>query len=166
MRMSMIRARTWAIFVSTAYGLTPVIQAAADGCALLEQQVRQQVLSDAGEPAIRLRRSEPGALRERAFTVCPRTAHTVTAAFGSALRELGLIVTWSPVALRPADYCEVNDIRTCEPVPAGPQPPDDSQLTLIDRTWAAIRTAVLACMPWGSESDVSQISEPGCPEVR
>ena len=125
-----------------------------DGCAVLNEIVRQSVLSaalfDEGYPGDNYGSGYAGAQS------CSNTAAAVSTAFRASLIQMNIVTRWSLLQSDGGIICLSHDLSTCYPFadPMGP-PLQPSDLAFIQNSWQTVRDGVMAQMPWGSGSDMS-----------
>jgi hypothetical protein len=133
-----------------------------DGCAVLGQLVSSQLDAlSAGLFGTRLRgdTGESVAMPD-APGYCASTAATVSRAFGSAMHNAGIVVSWRASPLIPVDYCLDRYLPHCNPIIG---PPDGSvtaqERRFVHDAWKAISRGVAGAMPYGVGSDMAVFDE-------
>ncbi len=86
---------------------------------------------------------------------CIDTAAVTTAAFGVAMHQAGIPVTWGPQASRSGDYCLSHHLDECYPRGEFGGPATANQLSFVHDSWRAVSKSVSAFMPYGVASDMA-----------
>lgn len=86
---------------------------------------------------------------------CLDTAAATTAAFGAAMHEAGIPVTWGQQASRSGDYCLSHYLEQCYPRGEFGGAATAHQLSFVHDSWRAVSKSVAAVMPYGVASDIA-----------
>jgi hypothetical protein len=84
---------------------------------------------------------------------CATTAATVSRAFGGAMINAGIPVSWGDGPLVPIDYCMDRYLPHCYPL-FGP-PVTAQERSFVHDAWKAISRSVADSMPYGVGSDMA-----------
>jgi len=133
---------------------------AADGCAILGGLVYAEVLRSGwyGHRGVEIKPHADGQID---IKICSQTAQTVSAAFGSALTQLNIHVSWPAYPGSSGDSCLSHYLSECYPE-RYPLLGETSAWNpaFVNDAWSAVQRSVLSSMPLGSASDISRFDRP------
>ncbi len=86
---------------------------------------------------------------------CMDTAAVTTAAFGAAMHEAGIPVSWGQQTSRSGDYCLSHYLEQCYPRGEFAGAASASQLRFVHDSWRAVSQSIRAVMPYGVASDMT-----------
>jgi hypothetical protein len=126
-----------------------------DGCAVLGQLVTSQLDALSAGLFITRLRGDTGETVPMldAPGYCASTAAAVSRAFGGAMINAGIPVTWGHGPLVPIDYCMDRYLPRCYPI-IGP-PVTAQERSFVHDAWKAISRSVADAMPYGVGSDMA-----------
>ncbi len=147
------------VFVSGALAtaVAAPLRTTGDGCDSLREVVVSQLRDFAkGADGQTLRRQDKGAPRiPDPPEYCLDTAAVTTAAFGAAMHEAGIPVTWGLQTSRSGDYCLSHYLEQCYPRGEFGGAATASQLSFVHDSWRSVSQSVSAVMPYGVVSDIA-----------
>jgi hypothetical protein len=147
------------VFVSAAFAtaVAAPLVTAGDGCDSLRDVVVSQLRDYAtvadGQTLLRQDKGVPQIPDPPEY--CLHTAAVTTAAFGAAMHEAGIPVTWGPQTSRSGDYCLSHYLEQCYPRGEFGGAATASQLGFVHDSWRAVSKSVSAVMPYGVASDIA-----------
>lgn len=130
----------------------------SDGCAVLGQLVTSQIDAlGAGIPdALSRGSSRDTVAMPDAPGYCASTAATISRAFGGAMHNAGIAVSWGAGPLVPIDYCMDHYLPRCYPIIGPPGASATAQeRSFVHDAWKAINRSVTSVMPYGVGSDMA-----------
>ena len=128
-----------------------------DGCDSLRNVVLSQLrdYARAAEGQTLLRHDKGAPQIPDPPEYCLDTAAVTTAAFGAAMHEAGIPVTWGQQASRSGDYCLSHYLDQCYPRGEFGGTATARQLSFVHDSWRAVSKSVSAAMPYGVASDAA-----------
>lgn len=129
-----------------------------DGCAVLGQLVTSQIDAlSAGVPdALQNGDSWQSVAVPDAPGYCASTAATISRAFGGAMLNAGIAVSWGTGSRLTIDYCMDHYLPRCYPIIGPPGGSATAQeLSFVHDVWKAVSRSVISAMPYGIGSDMA-----------
>ena len=151
----------WLIFVvalvHSASAAAAPFKTIGDGCdslrAVVLAQLRDYTQAAGGRTLLLADKGEPQVADPPDY--CLDTAAVTTAAFGAAMHEAGIPVSWGAQGNRSGDYCLSHHLDECYPRGEFGSPATANQLGFVHDAWRAVSKSIAAVMPYGVASDMA-----------
>jgi hypothetical protein len=147
------------VFVSMVFAtaVAAPLGTVGDGCDSLRDvvvsQLRDYARAAEGQTLLRQDKGVPQIPDPPEY--CLDTAAVTTAAFGAAMHEAGIPLTWGQQTSRSGDYCLSHYLEQCYPRGEFGGAATARQLSFVHDSWRAVSKSVSAVMPYGVASDIA-----------
>jgi hypothetical protein len=128
-----------------------------DGCDNLRDvvvsQLREYAQAASGRTLLLAEKGEPQIPDPPEY--CLHTTAATTAAFGAAMHEAGIPISWGAQSSHSGDYCLSHYLEQCYPRGELGAAATAGQLSFLHDAWRAVSKSVSAVMPYGVASDMA-----------